>query len=449
MRLFPIRVRWRLAWWYALSLALIFSVFSGALYVAVRASCLQPIRAQLDNDFAAIEKALHRQPADLVALEASIPYFRILEKDRTVYVTHGWAVTHICATPGKGGDVMGQSGDGRHYYIREATIVDSARTLQLAVGIDIEQSYHSLMQLERALLFGFPVVLLASLGGGYLFAGRVLAPVDAMASKAWKITAERLSERLPVGDVHDEFGHLASAFNDVFRRLEASFDNMRRFTADASHELRTPLTILRSVGENALRQRQAPAWYEEAIGSMLEEADRLTQLLDDLLMLARVDAGQYAVRTEDLDLAELALDTVNCLRILAEEKSQNLECNADGGVMVRADSRLIRQALLNLVANAVRYSPEHGRIRVCVRRMADNAGAIEVHDNGPGIAEQHRHRIFERFYRIKSDRSKDSGGTGLGLAIARVAVELNGGRIELESEEKLGSVFRIILPGQA
>lgn len=446
MRLFPNTVRWRLALWYALSLALIFSAFSAVLFFAVRTGCLQPVRAQLDAEFSLAERALRRQSFDAAALELAVPYLRIMEHGHTIHTARSW--TLASAAGAKDGDGYGvrESVDGRHYYVREAAVQHDGRTVQLAVGVDIEQSYNSLLQLVHALLIGFPGILLASLAIGYVFAGRVLSPVDAMARKARKITAEKLSERLPVKNREDEFGYLASAFNEVFERLEASFENMRRFTADASHELRTPLTVLRSVGENALRQRQTPEGYEEAIGSMLEETERLARLLDDLLMLARADARQHVLRVENLDLAELAADVVNCLRILAEEKCQDLQCSVDQGVIVPADRILVRQAMMNLVANAIRYSPAYGRIRVCVHYAPDGAGTIEVHDNGPGIADRHKRLIFERFYRIDPGRSKETGGVGLGLAIARAAVALNGGRIEVESEENRGSIFRIVLP---
>lgn len=446
MRLFPNRLRLRLALWYGCSLALIFAVFSAALYFGVRASCLLPIRAQLDTEFAQAEQALRGRPGDLAALETVIPYLRVSEQGRDMYAARGWTLAHDPDAHDKDGYGMRTSSDSRHYYVREAPVSHDGRTVQLTVGVDIEQSYTSLVQLVRALLIGFPGILLASLAGGYVLAGKVLSPVDAMARKARKITAENLSERLSVKDPDDEFGYLASVFNEMFGRLEASFENMRRFTADASHELRTPLTVLRSVGENALRARKPPEACQEAIASMLEEADRLVRLLDDLLLLARADARQHILRVEHTDLAELAMHVTDCLRILADEKCQELLCTTDQDVLVQVDRTLVRQALFNLVANAIRYSPERGRIRVCVYRTPDGAGVIEVHDNGPGIAARHQDLVFERFYRVDPGRSKEAGGTGLGLAIARTAVALNGGRIELESEENRGSVFRIVLP---
>jgi signal transduction histidine kinase len=229
-------------------------------------------------------------------------------------------------------------------------------------------------------------------------------------------------------------------------RLEAVFDAQRRFIADASHELRTPLTIIRSLGENALQQPHTPAHYADTISSMLEETERLAQLLDGLLTLTRAEAGQLPLNKERVDLVALAEEVTSCLCVLAEEKQQQLQLDGNAAAHTVADHATLRQALINLVANAIRYTPEHGSIRVTVRSHPQYGGSlIEVSDNGPGIAAEHQGKVFERFYRIEADRSRASGGAGLGLALARWFAELNGGVIELESQPGRGCLFRIRL----
>jgi heavy metal sensor kinase len=276
-------------------------------------------------------------------------------------------------------------------------------------------------------------------------AQRSLAPLSHLATRAERITAEQLHERLPVAGASAELDQLAAAFNDTFARLEGSFGQLKRFTADVSHELRTPLTALRTVGEVALRGKHDAEGYREVIGSMLEEVDRLTRLTDELLTLARADAGEARLNKEDVDAAALAREVAEHLSVLAEDKGQALEVLATP-VILFADRTVLRQALVNLAVNAVKYSPEGTRIRIETGRR-EAAAFLQVSDEGPGIAPEHREHVFDRFYRVDKSRSREMGGTGLGLALAKWAAEAHGGRVELETEVRRGSTFRIVLPG--
>jgi heavy metal sensor kinase len=287
-------------------------------------------------------------------------------------------------------------------------------------------------------------VLLASLGG-YLVARQSLRPVSAMAAQAQKITMESLAARLPNPNPSDEFGQLASVFNATLQRLENSFLELKRFTADASHELRTPLTALRTVGEVSLRRDQDIESLRETVSSMLEEAQRLDELIASLLTLARLESDKIALRHEPVNLAGLSREVSDSVAVLAEEKRQRLEVTGDEAVAPRADRILLRQALLNIVHNAIRHSPGESRITIRTGTSATEA-EIAVTDEGPGIPRQHQQRIFERFYRLDKARSRAEGGYGLGLAIARWSVERQGGRIEIESDGSHGSTFRIRLP---
>jgi len=269
-----------------------------------------------------------------------------------------------------------------------------------------------------------------------------------MADQTRRITAERLGERLPVANPADELGQLAAVFNDTLARLERSFAQMRRFTADASHELRTPLTAIRSVGEVGLRAPRDEHTYREIIGTMLEEVDRLRHLVEGLLTLSRADAGSVPLTPEPVDLAALAREVAHHLGVLAEEKHQALAVEATQPVSVWVDRLVLRQALINVVDNAIKYSTDKATIRVVVSEHQQDA-TLAVIDTGPGIAPQHRAHVFDRFYRVDTARAREgggTGGTGLGLSIARWAVEVHGGRIELESEEGQGSTFRMVLP---
>ena len=259
------------------------------------------------------------------------------------------------------------------------------------------------------------------------------------------MTAERLHERVSVPNQHDEIGRLAAVINDAFARLEASFAQLRRFTADASHELRTPLAVIRGIGEAGLVVTRTPAEYKEAIGSMLEEIDRLTTLVDTLLRLSHGDAGNVHLSREPLDLGQLTREVVASLALLAEERRQRVSIQAAEGVSVGADRLVLREAITNVIDNAIKYSPVGASIAVSIRDDGDRA-VVEVADQGPGIPAEHRERIFDRFFRLDAARSRDAGGTGLGLAIAKWAVEINNGSIRVDAAATGGSVFRISLP---
>jgi heavy metal sensor kinase len=300
-----------------------------------------------------------------------------------------------------------------------------------------------LQEILIVLVLGLPLIVVLAGAGGYVLARRALAPIDHLGAEARRITADRLHARVSVANRHDEVGRLAAVINDTLTRLESSFEQLRRFTGDASHELRTPLSVIRGIGEMGLRETRTAAEYKEAIGSMLEEVDRLTRLVDTLLQLSRGDAGTVRLSLQPVDIGQLTREVVSSLGILAEERQQTIDIDAEN-VRVSADRLVLRDAITNVVDNAIKYSPRQSKIDVRVRRAGSDA-VVSIADQGPGIPAEHRERIFDRFYRIDEGRSREMGGTGLGLAIARWAVEANGGRISVESGA-VGSVFRIAVP---
>jgi heavy metal sensor kinase len=315
-------------------------------------------------------------------------------------------------------------------------------------GAPINQAQRIERQLDEilvVLVLGLPLIVGLAGIGGYLLARRALTPIDHLAADARRITAERLHERVSVANEHDEIGRLAAVINDTFARLEYSFEQLRRFTADASHELRTPLAVIRGIGELGLGETRTPAEYKEAIGSMLEEVDRLTRLVDTLLQLSRGDAGTIRLSPERLDLADLSRGIIASLSILAEERRQRFHVDAPAPVPVLADRLVLRDAIANVVDNALKYGPADSSVAVAVARNGNHA-VLTIADEGPGIPAEHRHRIFDRFYRVDEGRSREMGGTGLGLAIAKWGVEATGGTIALVSNADRGASFRIVLP---
>jgi len=319
------------------------------------------------------------------------------------------------------------------------------RSVIIRVFRDETEMRRTLREIIEVSLLGFPLAGALAAIGGYLVATRSLAPLDAMAQQARRITSESLSKRLPNLNPNDELGRLATVFNETLTRLEGSFAELQRFTADASHELRSPLTALRAVGEVALRDGNDPAMLRETIASMLEEAERLTDLVDALLTLARMDATKADTTREHVNIAALLEEIRDQFEVLAVEKSQTLAIKSDRHVAVQTDRTLLRLALVNLVHNAIQHSPSNSKISVAAARHPSGV-EISVSDSGHGIAPEYHQRIFEPFFRVDKARSRSAGGVGLGLAIAKRAVERNGGQIIVDSDSNRGSVFRIELP---
>ncbi len=453
MSLFARSVRFRLTAWFVVALFLIILVFSLGIYSFVRSSLWKQMDRRLDEDLATVEKLLREEPDELIEMgeHGTIRFLRVIQDNQILYETRGWSSAQLeGAMENVKSDSfwLWQSPVGRNYRLRAASLYVQNDTYRMAIAQDAEPIHDSLQILSLTLIVSVPCMLVLAVIGGYLLAGRVLSPIGAMASKAQEITAERLSERLPIDNPNDEFGRLATVFNETLARLQDSFDRLRRFTADASHELRTPLTALRSVGEVGLREELDLAAHRDVIGSMLEEADRLASLVDNLLTLTRVDSGRITLNPEPVNLGEVANDVVDCLGVLAEEREQDLSVEVERDADALVDRATLRQALINLLDNAIKYTETGGKIRLKTGKTPDGRAMVEIIDDGPGIASEHCEAIFDRFYRVEPGRSSETGGAGLGLAIARHVVEINGGLVELESKLGQGSTFRIVLPAQ-
>jgi signal transduction histidine kinase len=322
---------------------------------------------------------------------------------------------------------------------RRWSIRDQAFILQ--VGRSEAGMQQDLRELAIILLLGFPIAIAIAGIGGYVLARRALMPIERMTDRARHITAERLGDRLPVHNPDDEMGRLAAVFNETLARLEGSFQQMRRFTADVSHELRTPLTAIRSVGEVGLRGHRDEQAYRTIIGSMLEEADRLATLVDRLLALSRAESAPVKNPRETVNLSQLAEEVASHLGVLAEEKRQSIVVTSPATVHAIADRMGVRQAVINLVDNAIKFTPPGGSVQLLVEEVGPSA-VLDVVDSGPGIPADSHDRIFDRFFRADAVEA----GTGLGLSIARGAVDNSGGELSLERSGPGGTTFRITLP---
>lgn len=325
-------------------------------------------------------------------------------------------------------DVVFTNADG------DRIVVESGMPYQ-----EIESVLHGLL---LTLAIYMPFIVSLAVIGGYWLMRRSLQPVDEITSRAEGITSTNLSERLPVIKTGDELERLSRALNRMITRLENAFQQINRFSADASHELRTPLTILHLELEGIIQSRQLAPEIADQIGSALEETQRLSSIVENLLVISRLDAGEMHMERVTLDLGELAASTAEQMKLLAEEKCISMTCDVAQGVYVQGDRSRLKQIVVNLAGNAIKYTPGGGRVEIKVSADADKA-RLEVVDNGAGISEEVLPHVFERFYRADRARSRDSGGVGLGLAIVKAICTALGADIRIASREGEGSRFTV------
>ena len=464
MRLRPTHLRTRLTMWYV-------SVLASLLILAWGGTCALlffQLRSQLDHfaiqEIETVEGLFFFAPQGQLRLREDYhnhPESKdVIERFLEVRSTEGDVLfrNDRLGNRALGGSPFQGEGVGG-YSERSARLSDGTRVrmvsrlhsldghpLLIRLAHSEEPLFSRLKDLLLASLLVLPLVLFVAGLAGYGLARRALSPIEQMARRAQEITPEKLNARLPNDDADDELGQLARVFNDTLARLEQAFEQLRRFTSDASHELRTPLAMIRSVGEVGLHKDGSRAEYRDIVGSMLEEVNRLTSLIDNLLTISRADSGHIQLYLTIVPVMVLAHEAAGLLEILTEEKSLRLVLEGDEHAQVEGDCLFLRQAVVNILHNAVKYSPVRGIISVIVRNGDVNQVTIEIRDHGPGIPLEDQARVFDRFYRVDKARWRESGGTGLGLSIAKWAVEAHGGSIGLDSTPNQGCTFRITLP---
>jgi heavy metal sensor kinase len=302
-----------------------------------------------------------------------------------------------------------------------------------------------LQRLQLLLALAIPLTLVVAVAGGLFLAGRALGPIDRIRKTAERIGAEDLSGRLNLPLRPDEVGRLAATFDRMLERLDRAFRQQRQFMADASHELRTPLTLLMTQAELALERRRPPAEYRDALESIRQEARRMAQLVDELLLLGRADAGQDILVREFLDFRDVVTEVGAAVEPLAAARRVRVDWTRTDSVVIQGDQTRLTQLLLNLVDNGIKFTPAGGSVTISATREGQSA-VLRVADTGIGIPSEHLPRVFERFYRVDPARTRDRGGTGLGLAIARWIVEAHGGGIQVTSTVGRGTTFTVRLP---
>jgi two-component system, OmpR family, heavy metal sensor histidine kinase CusS len=449
-------IRWRLTLWNTLALAVVLVGFAALVYGLLAHALYEQIDRRLLSGFHELDhdERLESNPDGQMRHWA----YELYEHERI-----------LCAVYDPGGEVrlrtdeLAESAvppaphppdDGPRLRDANVPTLGRQRTLEGRIrlgGRDVTllllaplgEIDDELRRLLAALALAVPLALAFCGGLGYLLARAALAPIERLRRAAQEVTAERLDRRLSVANPDDELGRLTKTINEMIGRLERSFAEIRRFTADASHELRTPLAAIRAEAEVALANPSVTPEQERLLGSVLEECIRLARLTDQLLALSREDAGVTRSVHEPVDLSALVGAVAENMRPLAEARELTLHVQGAGNVEVRGDGARLRQVFYNLLDNAIKYTPPGGRVEVIV----EAGPVVAVRDTGIGIPPEHLPHVFERFYRVDKARSRGEGGTGLGLSIARSIVVAHGGRIDISSVEGQGTKCTVRLPG--
>lgn len=335
-------------------------------------------------------------------------------------------------------------GDRLRVLSARLSVSGSTYTAQLAAPV--AEAYDILRRFQWLLLLSFPLVLVVASAGGYWMSRRALVPVDEITRAAQSVSEHNLSSRLVIPRAADELQRLTVTFNQMLGRLEASFKRITQFTADASHELRTPVALVRTTAELSLRRQRDNPEYREALDQILDEAKRMTGIIESLMTLARVDSGADALNMQTIDLASLVRDA--CIRSEPLAQSKQIEFESEipeTSIQIRGDASALQRFFLILIDNAIKYTQPSGRVRVKLERESDDVAVI-IQDTGIGISKEDLPLIFERFYRADKVRSREAGGAGLGLSIARWIADAHQASIRVESVLGEGSIFEVRVP---
>jgi len=451
-------IRWRLTLWYGAVLGVVLAVFGASVYLMMRHALLARTGTgmSMESTEVAEEVARSRDRSTLGTwlerrfahhpgydIQVSTPGGEALFRSKRIK-TGGLPRPSDPIATGRP-TFESFAGPSGHARLLNRVVPGPDGPLMLQIAAPLAADDHELSELLTVMLLAGPLALALALGGGYLLARRALAPVDRMAAEADQITATRLDRRLEMPNPDDELGRLGATINGMIIRLERSFEETRRFTADAAHELRTPLAVMRNVAEVALRSPREPEHYRRVLGDVLEEVERMTRLAEQLLFLCREDAGLVPLVMKEVRLDDLARESSEHMAVVAGSKGLALESDGLTSCAVRGDADQLRRLLFNLLDNAIKFTPASGTIRVGLER-ADGHACLTVEDTGVGIPSEHIPHVFERFYRVDPARGQEAEGTGLGLAICRSIAEAHGGDLRIESAVGQGTRVTLVMP---
>lgn len=452
-------LRYRLVAWYAMWLAVVFTAAGALLYIGLRhyqETTLGTTQRKRAERIALLFRGRSTvSPASLTdaitavfAPEASGRFVRVAKSDGNILYQSGPPVdqsfdpAQISAPPRQAGIRREMQVDASELVI--ATLVTKDGII-VETGESLTPALAELRRLMVLLVLTFLLLTIVALGGSVILLRRALRPVDKIIRSAEHITSHSLSDRLPVPPSGDEFEHLSQTLNRMIARLDDSFQLNRRFLADASHELRTPLTILRSELEAMVQRPQLESDARAVAGDLLDEVERLAAIVENLFALSRLDAGYSRSEHARCDLASLVATTSEQMCLLAEDKGLTMSCATPAPVFVEGDRARLKQVIVNLLDNAIKYTPPGGSIKLTVDARGGEA-RFEVEDTGVGIPAEAQPHVFERFFRVDAARSRQVGGAGIGLSLVKAICQAHHGRVEVASQVDQGSRFTVYLP---
>jgi len=456
-------LKFRLVTWYAGWLAVLFVVFGIFVYQSLSYYLKDSLREALARRARQVADVAQRTTVDWETTGREIKtHFAPEANSRLTRVTINGEIVYVSGPPADAsfdprvvpaaGEVpAGESfvrralPDGRVLYVVVLSRLAGDRNFVIEEGFSEGPIRTTLEAWLTVLVLGLVILIVIAALGGFWLAQRALHPVDRIIDSARRISSLNLSERLPVHHTGDELERLSVALNSMIGRLDDAFQQTRRFLADASHELRTPLTMMQAELEAIHERSDLKPNIRELAASGLDEVQRLKTIVEGLLALSRLDAGEALEQRIPVDLAELATTTAEQMCLLAEDKGVSVTCHSGTKVMVEGDRSRLKQVMVNLLDNAIKYTPSGGNVTVNVFTREDKAVA-EVRDNGMGIPCDAVPRVFDRFFRVDKARSRELGGAGLGLAIVKSICVAHGGKVDVQSEEGTGSRFTVSLP---
>jgi len=444
-------IKSRLTVWYLVAIAVLLVIFGTVAYYLLSKNLYRNLDVSLRERVEELQGSIKIEGAHAIIDEKVSELVLIYDDSANLFQRLGPNVefadireTVKQALFGVKSFVSAETGDGTYVRLYAAPITVDQKRMALVVG-RLPNDILSMLAIFRMVMLNSSVLLLILAGvGGWFLAGRTLKPVERMAEIARGIGESDLSRRIDV-ESDDELGRLASTLNGMIARLEEAFVKQRQFVADASHELRTPLAVLQAESSLVLEKNRSQEEYRRSLELVSQEVDYMSEIVGKLLVLARSDASSEPVSIQEVNIADLLTELSQDLEALAQERGLRLRFGLMDGVTVRGDRVRLRQLFLNILDNALRYTPDGGTITGSVIRRDDQAVAT-IEDTGIGIPEEHLPFIFDRFYRVDKVRTDGEGGTGLGLSIATSIAKMHGGTIEVESHVGGGSTFRVLLP---
>ena len=456
-------IHFRLVLWYCIIAIMTCALVGASIYSIVRVKIYGEIETLFGRRAQSIASNIlphvrDKTPAGIAAQidqvfypEESNRFIRILNPDHSVLYVSG---------PSKNGHFNPSKIEVPAGYIPRGRLVDlgpgdplfvvavkadvNGKIYTVETGGETDVMEETLRTLISTQLLLLPALVALLTGGGLVLVRRSLQPVEAIRRTAGEITAGNLKNRLPVAPTGDAIEQLSLTLNQMLGRLSEAYDQSSRFAADAAHELRTPLAIMRGEMESLVREPKLDSRLKGRVASMLEEAERLSRITEMLLAMSRLDSGESKLKDEPVDFAAMAKDTAEQMALLADEKQIRLDIDARGPATVRGDAARLKEVVVNLLDNAIKYTPARGHVSIRVF-VADHTVVFEVEDTGIGIPQESLPHVFDRFYRVDKARSREEGGTGLGLSIAQSICHAHRGTISVRSTEGRGTVCRVEL----